>query len=250
LKRIDFFIFRSYIGPFILTFFIAQFILLMQFVWKYVDDLVGKGLEWLIILKLLALVSVTIVSLALPLAVLLSSIMAFGNLGEYMELTAMKSSGISLQRAMRPIFVFSIILSITAFYFSNNLLPIANLKMKVLLSDISHKRPELNIRPGIFNNDIENYIIRIGEKSSDGKVMKDIMIYDHSKHAGNDRLILAEKGQMSSTPDQRYLELHLFNGRTYTEAVPGQRKNSTYPFVRESFTEDLIRFDLSIFKLS
>jgi lipopolysaccharide export system permease protein len=222
----------------------------MQFVWKYVDDLVGKGLEWFIILKLLGLVSVTMVSLALPLAVLLSSLMAFGNLGEYMELTALKASGISLQRAMRPVFLFCMVLSVTAFYFSNNLLPIANLKMKTLLNDISHKRPELNIKPGIFNNDIENYVIRIGEKSSDGKVMKNIMIYDHSKHAGNDRLIIAERGKMSSSADQRYLELRLYNGNSYTEAEVGQRKKNTFPFLRESFSEDLIRFDLSIFKLS
>jgi lipopolysaccharide export system permease protein len=222
----------------------------MQFVWKYVDDLVGKGLEWLIILKLLGLVSVTMVSLALPLAVLLSSLMAFGNLGEYMELTALKASGISLQRAMRPVFLFCLLLSITAFYFSNNLLPIANLKMKTLLNDISHKRPELNIKPGIFNNDIENYVIRIGEKSSDGKLMKNLMIYDHSKHAGNDRLIIAERGEMSSSADQRYLELRLFNGNSYTEADVGQRRRSSHPFLRESFSEDLIRFDLSLFKLS
>jgi lipopolysaccharide export system permease protein len=233
-----------------MTFFIALFILLMQFVWKYVDDLVGKGLEWYIILKLLGLVAITMISLALPLAVLLSSLMTFGNLGEYMELTAMKSSGISLQRGMRSVLVFSLMLSISAFYFSNNLLPRANLKMKTLLQDISNKRPELNIKPGIFNSDIQNYIIRIGKKSNDGKLLEDIMIYDHSNHNGNDRVIIAEQGFMGMSSDKQYLELKLINGHTYTEAEKKGKQSGKYPFLRENFKEDLIRFDLSIFDLT
>jgi len=222
----------------------------MQFVWKYVDDLVGKGLEWLIIGKLLVLVSATMVSLALPLAILLSSLMTFGNLGEYMELTALKASGISLQRAMRSVFIFCLIMSGLAFYFSNNVLPIANLKMRTLLHDIQNKRPELNIKPGIFNSDIQNFVIRIGKKSNDGKQLEQIMIYDHTNHAGNDRLILAEKGVMKLSDDKRFLELKLVNGKTYTEAEPNKVRRGKYPFLRENFSEDLIRFDLSIFDLS
>jgi lipopolysaccharide export system permease protein len=233
-----------------MTFFIALFSLLMQFVWKYVDDLVGKGLEWFIILKLLGLVAITMISLALPLAVLLSSLMTFGNLGEYMELTAMKSSGISLQRAMRSVLFFSLMLSVSAFYFSNNLLPRANLKMKTLLQDISNKRPELNIKPGIFNSDIQNYVIRIGKKSNDGKLLEDIMIYDHSNHNGNDRVIIAEQGFMGMSNDKQYLELKLINGHTYTEAEKKGKQSGKYPFLRENFKEDLIRFDLSIFDLT
>lgn len=222
----------------------------MQFVWKYVDDLVGKGLEWVIILKLLGLVSLTTFSLALPLAILLSSLMTFGNLGEFMELTAMKASGISLQRAMRPIFILCFALSIGAFYFSNNVLPIANLKMKTLLGDITQKRPELNIKPGVFNNDIDKYVIRIGKKSSDGKELSDIMIYDHSRQNGNERLIIAEKGEMNQSADKRYLELRLKNGYTYTEAEPGKKRSrNSFPFLKEQFAEDLIRFDLSIFSM-
>jgi lipopolysaccharide export system permease protein len=250
LKRIDAFILRSYLGPFVLTFFIAIFILLMQFVWKYVDDLVGKGLEILIIAKLLGLVALTMISLALPLAILLSSLMTFGNLGEYMELTAMKASGISLQRAMRPVLVLCLFMSLGAFFFSNYVLPIANLKMKTLLSDITNKRPELNIKPGIFNSDIPNYVIRIGKKSSDGKQLTDIMIYDHSRHNGNERLITAERGQMGQSADKRYLELRLFNGASYTEAGMSGRRRQNFPFLREQFNEDLIRFDLSLFDFS
>lgn len=214
------------------------------------DDLVGKGLEFFIIGKLLFLVSITMISLALPLAVLLSSLMAFGNLGEYMELTAMKASGISLQRAIRPVFVFCLFLSISAFYFSNNILPIANLKMKTLLQDISNKRPELNIKPGIFNSDIQNYVIRIGRKSSDGKNLSDIMIYDHSNRKGNDRVIIAEKGTMGLSADGKFLELRMVNGHSYTEAEPGRRKSGRYPFLRENFKEELIRFDLSVFEMT
>ena len=222
----------------------------MQFVWKYVDDLVGKGLEFIIIGKLLFLVSITMVSLALPLAVLLSSLMAFGNLGEYMELTAMKASGISLQRAIRPVLIFSLFLSLSAFYFSNNVLPRANLKMKTLLQDISNKRPELNIKPGIFNSDIQNYVIRIGSKSSDGKLLSDIMIYDHSSRNGNDRVIIAERGTMGLSADGNYLELRMKNGRSYTEAELGRKQKGRYPFLKEVFDEELIRFDLSIFELT
>lgn len=223
----------------------------MQFVWKYIDDLVGKGLEWSIILELLGLVSLTTVSLALPLAILFSSLMAFGNLGEYMELTALKASGISLQRIMRPVFFFCLLMGIGAFYFSNNVLPMANLKMKTLLADITQKRPELNIKPGVFNEDIDKYVIRIGSKSSDGKELNDIMIYDHSRENGNKRLIVAERGTMGQSPDKRYLELRLFNGYTYNESEPAQRrKGRAFPFLREQFKEDLIRFDLSIFQMA
>lgn len=222
----------------------------MQFVWKYIDELVGKGLEWFIILKLLGLVSVTLITLALPLAILLSSLMTFGNLGEYNELTALKAAGISLPRIMSSVFVFCMILSLTAFYFSNNVLPVANLKMRTLLHDISNKRPELNIKPGIFNSTLENYVLRIGKKSNDGKYLTDIMIYDHSNHQGNDRLIIAEKGEMVLSEDKQYLELRLKNGHTYTETEPNRKRSNKYPFLRENFKEDLIRFDLNLFKLS
>ena len=251
MKKIDLFILRSYLGPFVLTFFIAVFILLMQFVWKYIDDLVGKGLEWAIILELLGLVSLTTFSLALPLAILFSSLMAFGNLGEYMELTALKSAGISLQRVMRPVFFFCLATGVGAFFFSNNILPVANLKMKTLLADITQKRPELNIKPGVFNEDIDKYVIRIGTKSSDGKVLNDIMIYDHSRENGNKRLIVAERGTMGQSADRRYLELRLYNGYTYNESEPSQRRRGrSFPFLREQFKEDLIRFDLSIFQMA
>ncbi len=221
----------------------------MQFVWKYVDELVGKGLDWFTIIQLLAYVSTTMVAMALPLAILLSSLMVYGNLGEYMELTAIKASGISLQRAMRPVFILCVFLSVLAFYFSNNILPVANLKMRTLLNDIRDKRPELNIKPGIFNSDLQDYVIRIGNKSRDGKELKDVMIYDHSRHAGNERLIIAEKAVIGMSDDKRYLEFRLKNGHSYTEAEPGKKRSGNYPFLREHFAEDIIRFDRLMFTL-
>lgn len=249
MKKLDKFILKSYLGPFVLTFFISLFILLMQFVWKYVDELIGKGLEWTIIVKLLIIVSATMVTMALPLAILLSSLMAFGGLGEYMELTAIKASGVSLQRAMRPVLFFCFFMALVAFYFSNNILPVANLKMRSLLHDIRDKRPELNIKPGIFNSDLKDFVIRIGKKSRDGHILEDVMIYDHSNHSGNDRLIVAEKAFIEKSNDLRYLEFRLINGHSYTEANLDHQKRGSYPFLRENFSENTIRFDRLMFAL-
>src|SRR5262249_6573958 len=145
-KKVNSLLIRSFIGPFVMTFFIALFILLMQFLWKYIDDLAGKGLEWMIIFKLMVYVAITLVPLALPLAILLSFIMTFGNLAEHYELVACKSAGMSLQKIMRPLTLVTILLCGTAFYFSNNILPIANLKMNALLYDVRNQKPALYIK--------------------------------------------------------------------------------------------------------
>src|SRR3569832_264611 len=145
MKRITRLVIISFVGPFVMTFFIALFILLMQFLWKYVDDLVGKGLGWFIIAQLMTYVAVTLVPLALPLAMLLSSIMTFGNLAEHYELVACKSAGMSLQRIMRPMTILTVLICVGAFYFSNNILPWANLKMKALLYDVRNQKPALYI---------------------------------------------------------------------------------------------------------
>jgi lipopolysaccharide export system permease protein len=152
----------------VLTFFVSLFVLLMQFLWKYVDDFVGKGFEWYTIAELMFFASATFVPMALPLAVLLSSLMTFGNLGENYELVAIKSSGISLQKILKPLIVFIIIVSIGAFYFSNNILPKANLKFLTLLRDVRHKKPAVQIKEGVFYNEISDYVIRIAKKDPDG----------------------------------------------------------------------------------
>jgi lipopolysaccharide export system permease protein len=221
----------------------------MQFLWKYIDDLVGKGLEWYILGELLLYMMATFVPLALPLAMLLSSIMTFGTFGENYELVATKSAGISLIRLMKPLIVVSALVCVGAFYFANNIIPIANLKAGALLYDVRQQRPALAIREGIFYNGIEGYSIRIGEKDEEGKVLKDIMIYDHSQGLGNNKVILAESGSMVMSHDERYLILTLENGRSYEEQLKPRGTDPGKPHIRTMFLKQEIRFDLSAFKL-
>lgn len=250
MKKLDRFILQSYLGPLVMTFFIALFILLMQFLWKYVDDLVGKGLEWYIILKLMFYASSTFVPLALPLAILLSSLMTFGNLGEHYELVTMKAAGISLSRIMRPLVIVSIVISLMAFYFSNVILPLANLKFLSLLYDVRSKKLAFNIREGVFYNGIDGFVIRVGKKDKDGNTIREIMIYDHIKHAGNVSVTTAEWGRMELSPDKRFLIFHLYNGTNYEERIDLRQYEATRPFQRTHFKEQQQLFDLSAFQLT
>lgn len=218
----------------------------MQFLWKYIDDLVGKGLEWHIIAELMFYASASLVSLALPLSVLISSIMTMGSLGEHYELVALRSAGISIGRVMYPLIVFSIAISGLAFYFSNNLLPIANLKMGTLLYDIRHKKPTMDLRPGIFYKGIDNYAIRVGSKGEDEVSLYDVMIYDHTENKGNNKVIVADSGRMEFEGD-RYLLLTLFNGSSYEQQDNRSREERTYPHMRNEFEKEIIRFDMSEF---
>jgi lipopolysaccharide export system permease protein len=248
LKTINKLVLGSYLGPFMLTFLIAMFVLLMQFVWKYVDDFVGKGLEWYIIAELMFYVSATLVPMALPLAVLLASIMTFGNLAENYELTALKSAGISLQRTMRPLIVTSVALCVIAFLFSNYVLPVANLKMGSLLYDITHQKPALDIKEGVFYNGINDITLRVGKKNNKTNQLYDILIYDHSQRAGNNKVIMAKEGMMSLSDDEKYLVLSLFDGSSYEEVIrnkPGEYK----PHMKVTFKEQKILLDLSDFKM-
>ncbi len=250
MKKLHALVLKSFAGPFFLTFFIALFVLLMQFLWKYIDDLVGKGLDGLVIAELLFYTSANLVPLALPLAILVSSIMTFGNLAEHFELTAAKASGISLQRIMFPLFITAFLISGLAFFFSNNILPFTNLKMGSLLYDIRQQKPALSIREGVFYNGIEGYSIKVGEKDQDGKSIRKVMIYDHTGGMGNRKLVMAESGRMESTDDQKFLVLTLFNGISYEEQNKNKGGVDTHPLMRNSFREYIIRFDLSQFKLN
>lgn len=233
-----------------MTFFIALFILLMQFVWKYLDDLVGKGLEWYIVVQLLIYTSASLVPMALPLAILLSSIMTFGNMGEHYELVACKSAGISLQRVMFPLIITACLISVGAFYFSNNVLPYANLKMGSLLYDVRQQKPAFSIKEGIFYNGIDGYSIKISKKDPDGQTLHNIMIYDHTAGMGNNRVILAETGRMFMSDDERYLLVNLYNGKNYEEKENKKRNYDTHPMLRSNFKEETVRFDLTAFKLT
>lgn len=246
MKKIHVLVLRSYLGPFVLTFVLAEFILLMQFLWKYIDDLVGKGLEWYVIGELLFYASATLVPMALPLAILLASIMTFGNMGEFYELTALKSAGISLRRIMAPLIILSIFISGVAFYFSNNMLPYANLKMYSLLWDVRQKKPELDIIEGIFNNDIEGYSIKIMEKDRDRNMMYNVLIYNHTDPQITTNITMADSGRMKLTEDESYLMLELFQGESYIEMQEDVRniKDKTYPFRREKFEKETILMSL------
>ncbi len=249
MKRLYWFILKSYLGPLVMTFFIAVFILLMQFLWKYIDDLVGKGLEWYIIFKLLLLASITFIPLALPLAILLSSLMMFGNMGEHYELVAMKSAGISLRNIMKPLVVVSIFISGLAFYFSNVILPEANLKFLSLLYDIRGKKLAFNIKEGVFYKEIDGYVIRVGKKEPDGNTIRDVMVYDHTRRSGDISVTVAEWGKMELTPDRRFLIFRLYNGTNYEEKIDSRNATITHPFQRTKFNEQYQVFDLKDFQL-
>ncbi|MFH1296536.1 MAG: LptF/LptG family permease [Bacteroidota bacterium] len=250
MKKLDLFILKTYLGPLVLTFFISLFILLMQFLWKYVDDLVGKGLEWYIIFKLLFYASSTFVPLALPLAILLSSLMTFGNLGEHYELVSIKAAGISLRRIMLPLVIVSFLISGLAFYFSNDILPKANLKFLSLLYDVRSKKLAFNLKNGVFYDGIEGYVIRVGKKEKDGNTIRDVMIYDHTKHKGNVSVTTAKWGKMELSPDKKYLIFLLYDGMNYEERTDLRRYEVTRPFQRTKFREQQQFFDLSAFQLT
>ncbi len=232
-----------------MTFFISLFILLMQFLWKYIDDLVGKGLEWYIITELLFYASSTFVPMALPLAILLSSLMTFGNLGENYELVAMKAAGISLRRIMLPLIIMSILISGIAFYFSNNVLPIANLKFKSLLYDVREQKLALDIKEGVFYTGLEGFVIRVGKKEKDDKTIREVMIYDHRGKKGNVNLTVADSGRMELTADGLNLVFILYNGFNYLDKTDQKDYKETHPYQRTKFREEIRKFNLVDFEL-
>ncbi|MBI4931926.1 MAG: LptF/LptG family permease [Bacteroidetes bacterium] len=248
MRTLNRYIIFSYIGPFLMTFFIAVFVLFLQFLWKYVDDLIGKGLETRTLVELFFYAALSMFPLALPLAILLSSLMTFGNLGEQFELVALKSSGISLQKIMFPLILVAFLTSVGAFFFSNNMLPFINLKMRSLIYDIQQKKPALNIKEGVFYNGIDGYTIRVEKKDDDGTTCHDIMIYDHTQNAGNNKVITAESGNLEMTPGKEFLIIQLFNGTSYEEMTDSKGENN-YPLVRSKFKEQTVRFDLSGLRL-
>jgi lipopolysaccharide export system permease protein len=251
LKKLYWFVLKSFIGPLIMTFFIVIIILVLQFLWMYIDELAGKGLDGGILAELLFQFTLTFVPMALPLAILLASLMTFGNMGEHLELTALKSSGIPLQRIMVPLVVLIVLLSIASFFFSNNVLPYSNRKSITLLYDIRNKRPELNIQAGSFYNGIDGFSIKISEKDPETNLLKKIWVYDHRDKRGNVNVIIADSGYMRVTPDKSGLLMTLYNGYSYTEMEEksGSETSRTYPFRKDSFTEQTVVIELSGFDL-
>ena len=246
MKRLHLMMIRAFAGPLLITFVIVLFILVMQFLWKYVDDLMGKGLEWYVLVELLTYATASFVPLALPLAVLLSSIMTMGGLGENSELIPMRSAGSGLFRIMLPLMLFVIMLGGASFYFSNNILPVANLKFQALLWDVTRKKPAMNLQPGIFYNGIDGFSIRVMEKDDTGGLLHDVLIYDHrDAFQGNRTVVRARTGTMRRSTDGRYLVLTLHDGHFYDEHSPAGKGSRMAPMMRGTFTEDEIRLDLT-----
>jgi len=239
LKKLDILVIKAFIGPFIATFFITVLVLLMQFFWLWVDDFVGKGISISILFEFIWYQSAVLVPLALPLAILLSSIMTFGNLGESYELVAIKSAGISLLRFMRPLLFVTLLICGVAFAFSNNIIPVATLKSRTLLYDIVRSNPSFDLKEGVFYDRIPGFAIKIGKKERDS-IIKDVIIYEQSI-ASQDNFIIASNGVMRATENRRFIEFILFDGWRYEER--GNPPSTEY--IRLGFKEYKRMFDIS-----
>lgn len=242
-KKLDKLVIKAFIGPFIAVFFVTLLVLILQFFWLWIDEFVGKGLSTSIILEFIWYQSAALVPLALPLAVLLSSLMTFGNLGESMELVAVKCSGISLLRFMRPLFIISLLICGIAFLFSNFIIPVAVLRSQTMLSDIAYSKPAFDIKEGVFYDKITGFSIKIGSKEAD-TIVNDVIIYEKGTSNLQDNFIIAKSGIMRTTGNKRFLEFNLKDGWRYQEK--GDRyNNKNTEFIRIGFKEYSKQFDLS-----
>ncbi len=241
-KKLDKLILKAFVGPFAATFFITLFVFMMQILWKYIDDLVGKGLDILTLTQFLIYASATLVTLAMPIAILLSSIMTFGKLGENFELVAIKSSGISLLRFMRPLLFVTIFLSGIAFLFANYIAPRANLKFAVIYHDIYEKSPAFDLKDGVFYNGFRGFSIKVDKKDQDRSTLHRVLIYEQSNGV-QDNTIISESGIMSMSNDKKFLQFRLKNGNRYEEN--GTFNSTQNEFIQLSFKEYNKLFDLS-----
>jgi lipopolysaccharide export system permease protein len=246
-KKLDILILKAFIGPFLAALTISTFVLTMQFFWLYIDDLVGKGLELFTILELIGLVSVSTMTTALPLALLFSSIMTFGNLGESFELIAIKAAGIPLVRFMRPLFIFTIFLAGIAFLFANNIIPVTQMKLTNLKYEIIIAKPAIDLKEGVFYDKIDGYVIKLGKKESNDSVMHNIVIFE-KKYGLQDNFIMAESGVMRVSSNKKFLEFIMYNGWRYQER--GVSGTTNTEFTRLYFKEYKKVFDLKSFELN
>lgn len=252
MKQLDRLMISSFIPPFMVTFMIAMFVLVMQVLWLYIDDIAGKGLGFFLILELLAYKCVSLIPMALPLAVLISSVMVLGNLAERYELSSFKSAGVSLWRIMLPMMFIAAWAAVFSFFCSNNLIPVANLKFGSRMYDIQRQKPSLRLDAGIFNDDFDGFAIHIKKKEPDGRHIRDVLIYDHTDASrGRLSVITAESGEMYATEDGAYFVMNLLSGHQYIETEPeGSGASRSYPFVRTNFGSWNKVFDLGEFQLN
>lgn len=247
IKKLDIFILKQYLQLFAGTFFICLFIFLMQFVWLYMTDLVGKGLGIKVLARFMFYASMSLVPLALPLSLLLTSLITFGNLGEKLELLAMKAAGISLLRIVRPVLIFVIMMSAGSFYFQNIVKPYATRELSRLLYSMRQKSPELEIPEGVFYNEIPGYNLFVEHKDLKTGMLYGIMIYTQGTDFDDTQIVLADSGRLQSTADQGHLQLTLYDGERFRnmQNTGGAMDRSAIPYLRETFKEevDLIPFE-------
>jgi lipopolysaccharide export system permease protein len=249
LKKLDKLVLKAFFPPFLLTFFVVIFILLTQFMLKYFDDFVGKNLSYSTYAELLFFFSINSVPLALPISILLSSIMTYGNLSEHNELTAIKSAGISLVRIIQPVFFVVCLLTMLAFLFNDRVLPYANLRAYSLLYDITTKKAAFNIKEGTFYYGLPGFAVKINHKEPDGSTIRQVMIYNHQDDRGNVNLTIADSGKMYTIWNDRYLILELFRGDNYTEMLP-KSPGQESEFTHNHFDYSKLVFNLSSFEMS
>ena len=235
MKKLDQFILKSFIGPFIAILLVVVFILMMQFLWLYIDELVGKGLSFKVILEFLGWGAATLLPLSLPLATLLASMMTLGTLGENNELLAIKAAGISLQRVLVPLCIACLVISIGAFFVSNDLIPVAYNKIYTLRDDIGKTKEEIKIPTKTFYNGIEGYILRVNERNDETGIMHGVMVYNHTGNKGNTSLTLADSAQMKMSKDKSYLTFVMFNGSNYEETNTRKYRDTTLQLQKIDF---------------
>ena len=248
-KKIHKLILKIFFGPFLITFSVVTFIFLVQYLLKYVDELSGKDITLAKFGELFFYFSFNMMPQSLPLAIMFSALMTYGNLGQHNELTAIKSAGISLLRILTPTFMFVVLLSVGLFYFSDLLLPKLNLKAYSLMYDIKKTKPALDIKQGVYYNDIPKYSIYVDEKYEDGETLGDIQIYDHSDERGKTNLVLADSGRMTISEDKRFLVFELFDGTRYSDYMEGDFKADNN-YIRSDFSRSKMVFDLSSFSMN
>ncbi len=239
---------KAFIGPFLITFSVVVFIFLLQFFLGYFNELIGKDLGFWVYARLIFYFALTMTPIALPLAILLSCLITFGNLGEHMELTAIKSSGISLIRVLSPMFFFAILMSGISLWFNNTLIPEINLKAWSLFYDVRQKKPAVDLKKGMFYNGIPNISIRIDDKGEDGKTLEGVIIYDHTEGLGNNKMVVAKKGYMETFNNGEYLKLTLFDGRIYSQKSKNPRRRENERFTVAGFQKNEMLYGLESFK--
>lgn len=249
LKTLHSYLLKAYLPPFFLTLFIGVFVFFLIYVFTYMDDIIGKGMSVLVLTQFFTYSFITFIPTAMPLAVLLSSIMTFGNLAENYELAAMKSCGLSLFKIIRPIFAFIILLSGVTFIFNNYVLPNVVLKSSSLLWDIRQAKPTLSIKEGVYYSQLEGYSIKVGKKSKDGNTLYNLSIYDHSDGLGNNVQLYADSGSLKTSADTNYLQIKMMNGTRYEDINHEEKQKRTRPLMQLLYKELTVNVDMSSFKM-